>query len=86
MFLLSHYNFDIVFFLSVYERNYAAVNFVAVNDELFNSLFNIRRIGYFDVVCSATEFSCDLEITEAVRYAGINGKSLVSGIYAEDVL
>ena len=84
--LSTHYNFYIYFLLGRIERNDASVYGCAVNCHCLNALLNIRRILNRDVVGCASEFTCDLEIAEAVRYAGINLKTLVGRIYAEDVL
>ena len=67
-------------------RNDIACNSLTVHSQRLDALGNMIRILDRNLVGCAAELTCDLEITEAVRYARIDGKSLVSGIYAEDVL
>ncbi len=83
--LYLHHNPDVIFLLAFFERNYGAGDFFTVNGKGLNALFG--TVGhYFDVVNRTAELTGNLEVSEILRNAGVNGKSLVSGIYAEDVL
>ena len=69
---LAHNHFDIVFLPAFFEGDYISVNVLAVNGHRLNALFNIRRILDAYIVGGAAELTCDLKVTEAVRYAGVN--------------
>jgi hypothetical protein len=49
-----------------------AVDRLAVEDDLLHTLLGAGGLGDVDVVGAFAELSGDLEITEAVRYAGVN--------------
>ena len=85
LFLSSHNNFNLNGLLGCVIRNNGSFYLSTVNDELLNALLNAVLLDG-DVIFDTSVDPLDAEIAEIRRYTGINGKSLKSGIYSEDVL
>jgi len=83
--VLSHYNFYVVFCLSLYVRNDVTLYSGSVNGHGLNALLSAVLLNG-DVVGAFAELSGDLEITEVGRNTRINRKSFVCRIYTEDIL
>ena len=75
-----------IFFLSFFKWNQAAFIFFAVYNHFLNTLLNVIRVLYFDVVNGIAECSGKCEITKSFRDTWIDAKSIVGWLYTQDSL
>ena len=83
--MLSHHNFNLDGLPGCVVRDDCSFDLYTVNDEFLNALLNAVLLDAY-VVLNASVNSLYTEIAEVRRYTGIDGKSVKSGIYSEDVL
>ena len=83
---LSHGNNYVYRSFSLFVGNDITFYSLSVNSHGSNSLLYAPGILYFNPVGAAPEASGQGEIAEALRYTGVNGKSLVGRIESKNVL
>ena len=83
---LSHNYFYAVFGFTLLIRDHTSLDRLAVNGDALDALLYVVGIRYLNVVSTFAELSCQLEVTEILRYAGINGQTLMCRIKSQNIL